>query len=385
MVRSLLPFSLVPSAGPSAPWLRSRRLLPLTALLLTACAEASQPEPTEEKLAVDAVAVELPAEGHSLEGSKLRWRAGFDLNSEHQRFGGFSGMLVDGDRLLAISDRGWWWRGRLEHAEDGTVTGVLGDAMWPISDLDGAAVEGRGRFDAEELVLFRAGLAVAFEGEHRLHFYRRRPGEVPLPSSDAPSLIAVPAMADVAENGGLEPVTTLDDGRLVAFTEDAENADGLLRAFVGTASEAKASGAPVVWRERSLQPTEDFKPTAAATLAEGDVLLVERSFNPLRGVRIRLSRFPASDFDSSDPLRGEELGRLLPPVPVDNVEAVDVVTAVDGSTLIYLLADDNFRSLQRTLLIQLELVESEPPPTVSPAAASTADSSTDPSPEASND
>ncbi|MEO1369420.1 MAG: esterase-like activity of phytase family protein, partial [Acidobacteriota bacterium] len=315
-------------------------------LLGTACARAEgPPNLAEQPLEVAAAEVAVPAEGHSLDGSRLRWRAGFDLDADHERFGGFSGLLVDGDRMLAISDRGWWWRGQLVHDAEGTLTGVAGDALWPILDLDGTPVEGRDRHDAEELAPFRDGLLVSFEGEHRLHFYGRRPdaGGAPLPTTDPPTLLRVPGMAEVKPNGGLEAVTTLADGRVVAFTEDAPNADGLLRAFVGTASSAPSSGgAPVVWSERALGPTEDFKPTAAATLEGGDVLLVERSFHPLRGVRIRLSRVAASAFDRAGVLRGDELGRLVPPTPVDNVEAVDVVTAPDGATLIYLLADDNF-------------------------------------------
>ncbi|MEM8995519.1 MAG: esterase-like activity of phytase family protein [Acidobacteriota bacterium] len=331
-------------------------------MLATACARAEGgPDPVERPLDVVAAEVAAPAAGHSLEGSGLRWRAGFDLDGDQERFGGFSGLLVEGDRLLAVSDRGWWWRGRLVHDAEGTLTGVVGDALWPIIDLDGAPVEGRDRHDAEELVLFRDGLLVSFEGEHRFHFYgRRTDGDGgPLPTADPPTLLTVPGMAEVKANGGLEAATTLADGRVVAFTEDALNADGRLRAFIGTAGGASSSGdAPVaVWSERAFEPTEDFKPTAAATLADGDVLLVERSFHPLRGVRIRLSRLAASDFDAAGVLRGDELGRLVPPTPVDNVEAVDVATAPDGATLVYLLADDNFNSLQQTLLIQLELLD----------------------------
>ena len=51
-------------------------------------------------------------------------------------------------------------------------------------------------------------------------------------------------------------------------------------------------------------------------------------------------------------LEGRELGRWDEPGHVDNLEGIAAMRAPDGTTLVYLLSDDNYRRmLQRTLLL----------------------------------
>ena len=52
---------------------------------------------------------------------------------------------------------------------------------------------------------------------------------------------------------------------------------------------------------------------------------------------------------------GVELARLAPPYTVDNFEGLAVFPDKRGGTIIYILSDDNFNPLQRTLLLQFRL------------------------------
>jgi hypothetical protein len=54
-------------------------------------------------------------------------------------------------------------------------------------------------------------------------------------------------------------------------------------------------------------------------------------------------------------LRGKELARLTLPMTVDNFEGLAVHTNAQGDTFVYLLSDDNYQFLQRTLLLQFRL------------------------------
>ena len=53
----------------------------------------------------------------------------------------------------------------------------------------------------------------------------------------------------------------------------------------------------------------------------------------------------------------EILADLAPPRTLDNFEGIAAHRAADGTTRITLLSDDNFNVLQRTLIVQFELVE----------------------------
>ncbi|MGI9414319.1 MAG: hypothetical protein ACR2PM_11655, partial [Hyphomicrobiales bacterium] len=41
----------------------------------------------------------------------LEWRGGIEIESDHDAFGGYSGLVLsrDGTKLISVSDRGWWF------------------------------------------------------------------------------------------------------------------------------------------------------------------------------------------------------------------------------------------------------------------------------------
>ena len=55
--------------------------------------------------------------------------------------------------------------------------------------------------------------------------------------------------------------------------------------------------------------------------------------------------------------RFTELGELAPPMVADNFEGITVRRGRRGETLIYVVSDENFHSLQRTLLLMFSLAE----------------------------
>jgi hypothetical protein len=75
----------------------------------------------------------------------------------------------------------------------------------------------------------------------------------------------------------------------------------------------------------------------------------------LAGVSVRLMRVAAADIRPGAHLEGREIARWGPPLTVDNFEGVAARRGPDGETLIYLLSDDNFHLLQRTLLVMFAL------------------------------
>ena len=56
-------------------------------------------------------------------------------------------------------------------------------------------------------------------------------------------------------------------------------------------------------------------------------------------------------------LEGRELARLHLPLNIDNMEGLALRQGGAGETLVYLISDDNFNPLQRTLLMLFALRE----------------------------
>ena len=129
------------------------------------------------------------------------------------------------------------------------------------------------------------------------------------------------------------------------------------------------------WTERSYPLLfdggwggEPFRPTSAARLPGGDVLVLERRFPPI-GARVApdLTRrsLEATAVGSPRPLRPREVARFERPLTLDNFEGIEV-RPDGGQTLVYVLSDDNNcakrhhgprgSGLQRTLLLMFALV-----------------------------
>ncbi|MHA1113469.1 MAG: esterase-like activity of phytase family protein [Alphaproteobacteria bacterium] len=277
----------------------------------------------------------------------LVWRGTLHLTAPNARFGGYSGLLVsrDGARATLVSDAGTWLNLELLYDEAGRLAGVGGAEIGALWGRDGAPLAGKTLTDAESLARDPAGgVFVAFERAHRVWRYA---GLAALPGT----LRRPPGIAGISANKGLEALTTLGDGRLLAIAEGSGNG----------ASIAGWLWARGVWARVALARTWPFLPTGAATLPGGDVLLLERHFSRITGVAVRLSRIAAAGIRPGAVLRTREIARLSPPDEIDNMEGIDARRGANGETLIYLVADDNFSALQRTLLMMFALTETRPP------------------------
>lgn len=99
-----------------------------------------------------------------------------------------------------------------------------------------------------------------------------------------------------------------------------------------------------------------YEPTDAVALANGDVIVLERRFRWLEGVKMRLRRIDGGEFKPGAVIEGEVLLDADMSQEIDNMEAVAAHTDASGATVLTLMSDDNFNGfLQRTLLLQFRL------------------------------
>lgn len=278
----------------------------------------------------------------------LEFLAGYELFSESENWGGLSGMVVsaDGRLLMAVADTGRWYRIGLEHDSTGRVTGFMGAESGWLLDTKGEPPKKKVYGDAEAIAALPDGnFLVAYENKHRLWLYKQ-PAEGNALEQPAVAAGAPAGIAKLPRNGGIEAMARLPSGEYLLLSESGltENDDRL--GWIGRRGK---------WAELRLAPLGAFEPSDLALLPDGDLLLLERRVNLLEGFVNRLSLIEGALVKPGAVLQPHELAILAAPLSVDNFEAVAARQAPDGSTLIYVLSDDNQRLLQRTLLLQFRL------------------------------
>ncbi len=316
---------------------------------LFSCSLAISPAATESEPVAEAVPIELDRDNPAPTSlGAVTFLSGYQLVARDARFGGISGIAVsaDGTTLHAISDRGYWFSATLQHDTQGRLLGLGGWTMGVLLTPEGSPVSGR-LTDAEAITRDRDGsFIVSFEQIHRLWRYPPPPHAFSSPAR------AVPAPADLKAmpaNGGLEAITVLPDGRLLAIAEEHENPDKSVNGWLLDKDR---------FESLAYMPADGFRATDMASLSNGDLLVVERRFSFDRGFAARIVRISGATLRPGSLLRGEELGRFDPPLAVDNYEGLAVWESKEAGTLLYLISDDNYSLFQRTLLLQFRLENS---------------------------
>ena len=267
----------------------------------------------------------------------------FQLNSKDKRFGGLSGLSIGADgRFYAISDHGFWLSARMMKTADGALADLVDWRIAAMLTPANSPVAGS-LADAEALSPTRSGsFLVAFEGRHRIWRYDAPPHTF----ASRPTPIAVPAeLSRAPSNGGLECLSELPDGRLLALAEDFANPD---RSFKGWLIDDNRFG------QVSYLPANGFRVADCAALKNGDVLVLERRYVPLGIFTNRLTMIDAKTIHSGHQLSGREMLRIEPSLVTENFEGLTVQESATGTT-IYLVSDDNYNPFQETLLLQFLL------------------------------
>jgi hypothetical protein len=326
-------FSRRPELMPCRPEARRRAPVVALLLLLVACQTSSGAEVVAGVRAGDFT---LPAKaGQQPDFGRLEFRAGFVLASSDPRFGGLSGLWVapGGARLIAASDRGTLWLAALEHAADGTLVGFAG---WqPIEPGRAPGDPAQGKRDAEALAAADEDLVIAYEGAHRLRRVPRAAPAAPATALPTPAKLAKP------HNHGIEALVALKHGGFLTIAEGMRTPHGDLAAWLIEGDRIASL---------AYAPAAGFAPTGADRLDE-TIYVLERRVS-LDGLAARVVMLDAADVKPGARLVGRELGILGPPALSENFEGIAARRAPDGSVLLYLLSDDNFIALLRSLLVQ---------------------------------
>jgi hypothetical protein len=244
------------------------------------------------------------------------------------RFHGLSDLevLADG-RMVAVGDEGDLVRGRILLDASGRLTGLADVTLVPLTGRDSRPLSGgKADSDAESLALWPNGdLMVGFERNHRIWLYPAKggpPRPVPHPNTAFPENDGMEALAIDAAAG--------PDAYLVGREDTRETWTCQLTGGCTPAFKVATGGPPSL--------------VSARPLPGGRWAFVLRDFKPLVGNTVELTLTDA---------RGRILETLeiKRPATVDNFEGVAALPRPDGTIRFYLISDDNFSGVQRTLLL----------------------------------
>lgn len=269
------------------------------------------------------------------------------LTSPHSGFGGFSAMALTGDRqFLLVSDAGHTARFALD--TDGRVSAAqIMPLLWSRTSR---------KRDRDAEAMWRSPVSgetwLAFEGSNRI---MRLDPSLTRTIGDARPW----EMRRWSANGGPEAMTRLADGRFLMLAEGA-NTRTLGTAGILYPGDPTQSGREdhVRFGYRSWGMG---KLTDAATVPDGRVLLLHRQINPWRWFTSTLAIGDPARIADNQSWTAAPLAAIGQPQLSDNFEALAITPHPRGIS-IWLASDDNFNTLQRSLLIHLLLPWDALPP-----------------------
>ena len=281
----------------------------------------------------------------------LEFRGGLVLRSSYEHFGGISAIRVasDGAHFIALSDKGWWFRGRIIY--EGTRPSGIADAeMAPILGADGRPLAARGWYDTESIAEDGGTLYVGIERVHQI--VRFNYGKEGLLARGRPIALP-PDLRSLPPNRGIEGLVFVPKGLPLAGTLIAISERGLDKA--GNPNSFLIGGASP--GNFAVRRNSNFDITDAALLPGGDVLLLERRFSWSSGLAVRMRRVALGEIKPGAVVDGPVLFDVDLGYEIDNMEGLSVHRSADGETVLTLISDDNFSAVQRTLLLQFTLAE----------------------------
>lgn len=334
----------------------------VVALGLAAGLAIADTKPDVRNLAVEPIAInaspigqfDRAATGRTRFG-RLEWRGGLVLTSTSKSFGGWSGLVLDGDgrKLAAVSDAGTWLTGEITY-ENGRPAGIKAARLGPLLARKARTLKRSRDRDAEAIALLDGSpdhgtVLIAFERNHRIGRFRIDRGEVRAPLG----FLRLPFGAGrMQSNNGFEAVTSVRSGPLrgtiIAISERLLDKAGHHTGWLWINGEPKSFG---------ITNPGDYEITDMASLPSGGVLVLERRFRWSEGVKMRIRQLDPGDLHPGAVLAGEVLIEADLTQEIDNMEGMAIHRGPQGETVVTLISDDNFNTLlQRTVLLQFTLL-----------------------------
>ncbi len=285
--------------------------------------------------------LDLPPLPHTIGNGELVLVGGWELDSDNSDFGGFSALHAMGQgRLLALSDAA------ILAGLTVTGKGLAADSF--IAPLPVRKGERSTKNDQDSESLTQDPVSgrywIGFEQRHRIRRYS--PGFARAEATGKPA-----AMQGWPKNGGAEALVRRLDGSFVVFSESRSVRPGVTIGLIYRSDPAQPGAKAEAF---AYQPPKGYRITDVAALPDGRLLALHRRFNFVEGVSAKIGIVAAGAVRARALVRPRIIATLAPPLPTDNMEGI-AIDREGGKTIVWVISDDNYLSIQRTLLLQFEL------------------------------
>lgn len=273
---------------------------------------------------------------------ELKFIRGWALTSKDENFGGLSALLTDGMHFTSVSDSGLIVRWTM--SASGSISGARVDPL-----PKGCAADNfKTNRDSESIT------RDPVSGDYWIGLEWRNA----ICRTDAillnAKVVANPLqMRRWERTTGPESMVRLADGRFLVIEERPTDGkfSGPALLFTGDPTLPGAKAQKLVYN----LPADYFRPTDAAELPDGRLLIMHRNFKPpfrFRGKLAILDPVPARPVK---PLKGRIIASFDEKGLTDNFEGV-AISQTAGHTYVWIVSDDNYLWLQQTYLLQFELL-----------------------------
>ncbi len=278
---------------------------------------------------------------------RLRLTGAWQLTSRDGKFGGLSAMMMAQGELLFLSDAGTLIR--LHGPPDAPSNQAV---MAPLPGPCGNSWN-PGERDTESLALTPDGKQL----------------RVGMETINAVCVIN-PLNLTKARR---QPLAAMEGWRASYGPEAMASRPGKGTAIIGEGVIDPQTGAsPLLWYQgdpadpakplirMKYLPPKDHHPTDAVFLPDGRMVVLNRDFSRPFKFSSLLTLVPAFQPAAGLTVTGKVIARMDDPTIADNFEGVTATTDATGTTL-WIVSDDNYFPLQRTLLLRFRMTEGAKP------------------------
>jgi hypothetical protein len=281
----------------------------------------------------------------------LTFVGGFTMTSRTRDFGALSSFrFLDGTgtRLAMVADTGHFITGELQRDAAFNPVGLGPLDFTVLPGMDGRVSSAKWETDAESLLVEAGSVVIGFERFHQLARFAFDGNAL---GAQQESLDFLIPQRELRSNRGFEtlaqsPADGPLRGAIVAVSEKSIDKEGNIFAAILS---GPMQGVFTIAR------SDEFDITDGDFLPDGDLVILERSYQMAKGVRMRLKRIDASALKPGATVDGDIMLEADMRYQIDNMEGLDIWQAPDGTTRLSLVSDDNKSILQRNLYLEFAL------------------------------